>query len=213
MPNIRVVTAIVLLHAALMWLVTGPTLRTPPVRLAEGTTVQIELSPAARLPEKTTAATRPARPVAVAVAVAQTAPPSTPFLPPATASPTAATPATPAAESTAAEPDAPAAQGAQAAPIAAPTAPRFDAAYLQNPAPVYPPLSRRAGEEGKVVLQVFVEASGLASTVKVQESAGVERLDQAAIAAVKRWKFIPAQRGTEAVGAWVRVPIVFSLKG
>ncbi|MDO8298873.1 MAG: hypothetical protein Q7T64_04170, partial [Lacisediminimonas sp.] len=44
-----------------------------------------------------------------------------------------------------------------AAVAAAPTAPRFDADYLSNPAPAYPPLSRRAGEEGQVMLRVFVE--------------------------------------------------------
>ena len=51
-----------------------------------------------------------------------------------------------------------------------PSVPRFDADYLQNPAPAYPPLSRRAGEEGKVVLKVYVEPSGLASQVEIQKS-------------------------------------------
>jgi len=92
------------------------------------------------------------------------------------------------------------------------TAPRFDADYLENPAPVYPQLSRRAGEEGKVVLRVFVEPSGLPSRVEVRTSSGFERLDKSAVAAVGRWKFIPARLGDDVVGAWVLVPINFSLK-
>lgn len=113
---------------------------------------------------------------------------------------------------------APAAPSAIAAtPAAAPaqvaTAPRFDADYLDNPAPAYPPLSKKAGEEGRVLLYVFVEASGVAGKIEVRTSSGFERLDRAAMAAVKRWKFVPAKQGAEAVAAWVLVPIAFSMKG
>lgn len=100
-------------------------------------------------------------------------------------------------------------QPAAPAPVAPP---RFDADYLDNPKPAYPPLSRRIGEEGKVVLRVFVEASGLPSQVEVRTSSGSERLDRAAVSAVGRWRFVPARQGSEAVAAWVLVPIVFSLK-
>lgn len=119
---------------------------------------------------------------------------------------------------TVALPNAPAAAVPTAAPgtaeIAAPaqTAVRFDAAYLDNPAPIYSPLSRRAHEEGRVVLHVFVEASGLPTKLEVQSSSGADRLDRSALAAVARWKFVPARQGLVAVAAWVLVPIVFSLK-
>lgn len=105
---------------------------------------------------------------------------------------------------------------AAAAPVAAAPAPisepRFDADYLDNPAPAYPPLSRRLGEEGRVVLRVFVEPDGRPSQLQVKTGSGFERLDKAAENAVRRWKFVPARRGQEAVGAWVLVPVVFSLK-
>ena len=101
---------------------------------------------------------------------------------------------------------------APAAVAAAPSVPRFDADYLNNPAPAYPPLSRRLYEEGKVVLRVFVEASGAAGTVEIRSSSGFERLDKSAVTAVSRWKFVPAKQGVEAVGAWVLVPFIFSLK-
>ncbi len=89
---------------------------------------------------------------------------------------------------------------------------RFDADYLNNPAPAYPPLSRRLGEEGKVMLRVFVEPSGRPNQVEIKAGSGWPRLDQAALEAVRRWQFIPARRGDEAVGAWVLVPIVFNMK-
>lgn len=90
--------------------------------------------------------------------------------------------------------------------------PRFDADYLSNPAPAYPAISRRLGEEGKVVLRVQVEPAGHPSQVELKSSSGSPRLDQAALDAVRRWKFIPARRGDEAVAAWVLVPVVFNLK-
>lgn len=90
--------------------------------------------------------------------------------------------------------------------------PRFDADYLLNPAPAYPALARRMGEEGKVVLRVFVEPGGRPSQIEVKTGSGSPRLDQAAQDAVWRWKFVPARRGEEAVGAWVLVPIVFNLR-
>jgi protein TonB len=104
------------------------------------------------------------------------------------------------------------------APTPAPSAPvvsqpRFDAGYLQNPAPAYPALSRRMGEEGKVVLRVFVEPTGRPGQVEVKTGSGSPRLDQAAQEAVWRWKFVSARQGDEAIGAWVLVPIVFNLRG
>lgn len=90
--------------------------------------------------------------------------------------------------------------------------PQFDVHYLTNPAPQYPSLSRRAGEEGKVVLRVMVEVSGLPSKVIVSTSSGYERLDKAAVASVSQWKFAPARRDQNPVPAWVLVPVVFSLK-
>ncbi len=92
------------------------------------------------------------------------------------------------------------------------TTPRFDAAYLSNPAPAYPPLSRKLREEGRVVLRVLVDANGRASRIEINSSSAWPRLDQAAQDAVARWKFVPARRGDDAVDAWVLVPIVFNLR-
>lgn len=83
--------------------------------------------------------------------------------------------------------------------------------YLKNTAPEYPRLSRRLGEEGQVVLRVFVEADGKPKEVNIHQSSGFPRLDQAALNAVRQWTFAPAQKGKEAVAAWVLVPINFNL--
>lgn len=113
---------------------------------------------------------------------------------------------------------APATAPAPPAPVAAPVAPtatqpRFDADYLDNPKPAYPALSRRGGEQGKVVLRVQVAADGLPTEVQLHAGSGYARLDNAALDAVRRWKFVPARLGSEPVAASVLVPIVFSLKG
>ena len=100
----------------------------------------------------------------------------------------------------------------QATPAAV-SAARFDAAYLNNPAPAYPMLSRRLREEGEVMLRVLVAADGQPKRIEVRTGSGSERLDRAAEDAVARWRFVPARRGDTAVEAWVLVPIVFKLKG
>jgi protein TonB len=100
---------------------------------------------------------------------------------------------------------------AVAAPAEPVVAARFDADYLHNPKPVYPNASRRLGEQGKVVLRVHVSAAGLPEKIEVSSSSGFARLDRAAEEAVSRWRFVPAQRGPEAIAAWVRVPIRFQL--
>ena len=109
----------------------------------------------------------------------------------------------------------PATEAAPAAlPLAeAPTPARGDAAYLRNPAPSYPLLSRRLGEQGRVLLRVLVHADGSAMSVEIETGSGHTRLDQAARATVRQWRFIPAMQGDQAVNSWAIIPVDFSLKG
>jgi protein TonB len=134
--------------------------------------------------------------------------------------PTPKTPA-PVLEATSSEVPAPAAPVAP--PVEAPPAPpapaapaisqaRFDADYLRNPPPPYPPLSRRMGEEGRVILRVSVNPQGTADAVEVRTSSGSARLDESALKTVRNWRFIPAKRGDVAVQSWVLVPIIFKLE-
>jgi protein TonB len=91
--------------------------------------------------------------------------------------------------------------------------PSFNAAYLNNPPPAYPSVSRRMGQQGKVMLRVLVNASGTTDKVEIRSSSGFERLDDAALDAVRHWRFVPARQGDRPVAAWVLVPIIFTLEG
>lgn len=102
-----------------------------------------------------------------------------------------------------------------ALPVARPAPlvpPVFDAAYLRNPAPLYPLMSRKRGERGRVLLRVRVNPEGAAEEVLLGDSSGFARLDEAAAAAVRQWRFVPAREGERPVAAWVLVPIEFSME-
>lgn len=124
---------------------------------------------------------------------------------------------TPVAETSApsAEPETKAAPAINSKPADTQTyqSPSFNAAYLNNPAPSYPALSRRLGEEGRVLLRVQVMEDGTAGSVELQTGSGSSRLDQAALEAVKKWRFVPAKRGEQPVSASVVVPVRFSIEG
>lgn len=103
------------------------------------------------------------------------------------------------------------------APVAPPapapvTPPSANAAYLKNPAPEYPQMAQRRGWEGTVLLRVEVLASGKPGQIQIQKSSGRDALDTAALAAVKRWSFVPAKQGDVAQSGWVSVPIDFKLR-
>jgi periplasmic protein TonB len=77
--------------------------------------------------------------------------------------------------------------------------------------PSYPPQSRRLGEEGTVRLRVLVDERGRAQEVNVAKTSGFDRLDQAAMEAVRKWRFVAATDGRNAVTAWTQVSVTFQL--
>lgn len=89
--------------------------------------------------------------------------------------------------------------------------PRFDAAYLNNPQPDYPLLSRKQKEEGRVLIRVRVSSSGLPTEIALQQSSGFSRLDQAALQKIREWRFVPARQGNDNVEGEVLVPLMFRL--
>jgi len=98
------------------------------------------------------------------------------------------------------------------APVVAPvTPPRSDAAYLNNPRPAYPMAARRRGDQGTVMIRVVVTADGFAANVHVGKSSGHPSLDEAALTAVKSWRFVPARQGGQAIESPYVVPVVFKL--
>jgi protein TonB len=97
--------------------------------------------------------------------------------------------------------------------VAQTTPPVSDAAYLRNPQPRYPMSARRRGEQGTVLLKVLVTREGSAGSVSIDRSSGSAALDDAALDAVRKWRFVPATRAGQPVEAWHLVPIVFKLEG
>lgn len=89
--------------------------------------------------------------------------------------------------------------------------PRSDAAHLNNPAPSYPSMSRRLAEQGRVVLDVYILANGRVGELRINQSSGFKRLDDAAMQAVKKWQYVPARRGNEAISFWYIQPLSFSI--
>ena len=81
-----------------------------------------------------------------------------------------------------------------------------------NPRPDYPPLARRRGYEGRVVIRASVAPDGGVASAAVGQSSGYGILDRAALQAVKRWRFRPAQRGGQPVATVLDVPVVFRLE-
>jgi protein TonB len=90
--------------------------------------------------------------------------------------------------------------------------PSSDADYLQNTRPAYPAMSKRLGEQGKVLVRVLIGVDGTARQAEVQKSSGFDRLDQAALATVQRWRYVPGKRGGVAEAMWFTVPLVFVLE-
>ena len=110
--------------------------------------------------------------------------------------------------------EAPAGPAAPSGPPAAPSLqlPSSNADYLQNPKPAYPALSKRLGEQGKIVVRVLIGADGMPQKAELRQSSGYERLDQAALNTVLKWRYVPGKRGGVAEDMWFNVPINFVLE-
>lgn len=104
-----------------------------------------------------------------------------------------------------------------AAPPTPPAQPRIDlpssdAEYLQNPKPSYPSLSKRLGEQGTVLIQVLIGVDGNAQKAEIKKSSGFDRLDQAALTTVLKWRYVPGKRAGVAEAMWFTVPVAFALE-
>lgn len=210
-----IVACVLLLHGLLLWaLQTGLLQRVllsaeelvVPVALIEPLTPPKPLAPKPAPPKSS--------PSLKAPVAAPSPSPATPALP--------ATPVTPAllaiADTTPNAPvtHAPAAV-APAAPVAAVAVPKVelpssDAEYLHNPKQEYPRISRQRNEQGRVLVSVFIGTDGTAQKAEIKVSSGFERLDQAALATVKSWRYVPGKRGGVPEAMWFIVPINFVLE-
>lgn len=100
---------------------------------------------------------------------------------------------------------------APAPPVAAQPKTISGVEYIQPPQPDYPPTSRRLGEEGKVMLRVFINEKGRAERAEIQKSSGFPRLDDAARQAAMRAVFKPYIEDGKPLAVFAIIPIRFQL--
>ena len=215
----RVTGAVLLAHAGLAWLLSlGLLSSAPPASEVENVimaSVVVDVpAPPAVIPQPVVPKvqpkpqTRPLTPV-----TPQTQPQPSPVV--TQAAPSQAAPIVPATAS-----PAPAAAAAAAAgqPLPNPSTataavvqPSSDADYLNNPAPAYPRMSKRLGEQGTVTVRVLINTEGRAEQAEIRTSSGYPRLDEAALETVKRWRYVPGKRAGIPEAIWFNVPVRFVL--
>lgn len=100
----------------------------------------------------------------------------------------------------------------QTSQVSSTTPARAFANYLNNPKPHYPGIARSRHWEGRVYLRVYVTPGGLCEKLVLQRSSGQDVLDESAMEAVRKWKFVPGKRGSTPIASWVTVPIEFVLR-
>ena len=216
----RVTGTVLLAHAGLAWLLSlGLLSSAPPSGEIENVimaSVVVDVpAPPAVIPQPVVPKvqpkpqTRPLTPVTLQTqpqpspVVTQAAPSQTAPIVPATASPA---PAAAAAPSAAGQPR-PNRSNA-ATPVVLPSS---DADYLNNPAPAYPRMSKRLGEQGTVTVRVLINTEGRAEQAEIRTSSGYPRLDEAALETVKRWRYLPGKRAGVPEAMWFNVPVRFVL--
>ena len=217
--NLLIASGVVLFHVGALWALQSGLLRrtvelvVPVALLSEIITPpapKVEVpapAPAPELPHPKQPELKKVAPAPRPVARPDPAPAPAPAAPAMPAQPEPATPS--AAAPVAAAP----------APAPAPTAaaskvelPSSDAEYLRNPKPPYPPMSKRLGEQGKVVVRVLIGVDGSAKDATIKQGSGYDRLDETARQTVLKWRFVPGKRGGTAEAMWFDVPINFVLE-
>jgi protein TonB len=222
--TLPVIATVVLFHIAAIWALQSGLLRRA-VEVLVPAEILIEIMsppnevrkvPPALASKAPSAPQLIAKPTPVPVAPVQLAPPppaasQTPNAPvPSTPTPTSATAS---AGTTSAINTAPV--GAASSNTPAPTRvelPSSDADYLHNPKPPYPSVSKRLGEQGRVVVRTLIGADGVAQQAEIRQSSGFDRLDQSALNTALRWRYVPGKRAGVPEAMWFNVPFTFVLE-
>ncbi|NBV41726.1 energy transducer TonB [bacterium] len=84
---------------------------------------------------------------------------------------------------------------------------------MDNPPPLYPESARRRGQQGTVLLSVDITSDGRPAQIRVKKTSGFPLLDEAALKAVRKWKFKPATSALAPIASTVEVPVRFELSG
>ena len=224
--NTSIVLTVVAFHVAVLWAVQSGLLKrvvevvVPAEILVEFVTPASpppapRATPQPKTPTKTVTTKQPTPPVPAPTPTVAPQPAPTPLAiaPSAkTPAPSAATPAATAATQS----NSTGSSNAPASPPAPPAPPKVelpssDADYLNNAKPAYPAISKRLGEQGRVVVRVFIDADGQPSQASVKQSSGFDRLDQASVETALKWRYAPGKRAGVAQGMWFDVPLNWQL--
>jgi len=219
--QLAIAGGVVLFHAAALWaLQSGLVRRTVEVVVPVSMVSEIITPPAPKVePPQPVAAPEPApKPVARKVERPRPVPPAPAPRPLAVPDPAPASRSAPTGQVQPQPPAPPvAAPVAPAPPAPAPAAPAkvelpsSEASYLQNPLPVYPPMSKRLGEQGTVLVRVLIGADGLPKEANVKQGSGFDRLDRAAVNYVMVCRYVPGKVGGVPQAMWYDAPVKFNL--
>uniref|UniRef100_UPI00242E07E1 energy transducer TonB n=1 Tax=Photobacterium iliopiscarium TaxID=56192 RepID=UPI00242E07E1 len=84
--------------------------------------------------------------------------------------------------------------------------------FVTRPSAVnYPKLAKRRGIEGQVLIEVWIDIKGQQLKQKLIKSSGAQILDNAAIAAIKKWHFSSHIVNGKAIAHRVQIPVRFKL--
>lgn len=224
--NTSIVVTVVAFHVAVLWAVQSGLLKrvvevvVPAEILVEFVTPASpppapRATPQPKTPTKTVTTKQPTPPVPAPTPTVTPQPAPTPLAIAPSANTPAPSAATPAATATT-QSNATGSSNAPAAPPAPPAPPKVelpssDADYLNNAKPAYPAISKRLGEQGRVVVRVFIDADGQPSQASVKQSSGFDRLDQASVETALKWRYAPGKRAGVAQGMWFDVPLNWQL--
>lgn len=222
--NTVIAGGVVLFHVAAIWaLQTGLLRRAADIVIPVQILSEIVTPPAPKVEPEPASPLPPPKPIKQPIArKAERELPALPRPAPADARPAPNAPVTvPEAQRTAptnasvAEPR-PAAPGAAQASVSGPPAkvelPSSDASYLQNPPLVYPPISKRLGEEGKVIVRVLIGADGVPRKAELKRTSGFDRLDRSALEYVMQCRYLPGKVDGVPQVMWYDAPVSFVLQ-
>jgi protein TonB len=214
--NLLIAGSVVVFHVAVLWALQSGLLRRTVERVVPAVLLsEFDAPPAPKVEEPAPVATpepaphKPVKQPQKAPPVAKASPEPAPQ--PLAAQPSPQAPAPSMASQ--AQPSAPSPAATMSAAPAAPARelPTSDADYLQNPRPVYPAMSKRLNEQGRVIVRVLISEDGRPQNPQVKVSSGFDRLDRAAIEHVMRCRFVPGKVGGVPQAMWHDAPVNYVL--
>ncbi|MEO8656460.1 MAG: energy transducer TonB [Ramlibacter sp.] len=225
--TLLIAAGVVLLHAAALWALQSGRVPRPAAVVVPVTLVSEQVTPPSPVIAPPPPAQQPKRPPPPArkpaprkTEPARAPPPKALAAPtplPAPVAPATApeAPALPMAAAPSSEPAGPAGPPGPPGPPSSPARvelPSSNASYLQNPAPVYPAISKRLGEQGKVLVRVLIGADGIPQKAELKRGSGFDRLDRSALDYVMKCRYVPGNVGGVPQAMWYEAPVSFVLE-